>query len=288
MAVTIRRATRPVDNFTLIANGFLRDVRLTAEARGTGAYLMSHTAGFELTLPRLAEAMGMGRDRLKRVLDELEEHGYLARERQRGDDGQLGSYILAMTDEPAGPDQCLETNAWSTGAGESTPHKKTNSKKTNENTKTPPEGDGSADAPPAEPEFSAGQVVATYVDAFRAHSGGADPTKRVIAQVGREAKKLLDEGRAPAEVVAAAEALAGTPYATLERQFMMQLAGTPGGGASWGRRGDVDEFGRGPTDATRMSQEAAKYWAAQREEHGTKEPDYTDEYYANQPTGLAF
>lgn len=244
------------------------------------------------SMETLARKAGCGVSTARKALQALEGDGYLVRE-ARGEGGRQRSnrYHLDVAKIEGAqierPPKSSGTGRSNRGGGPAQIERQNPKRESPEEPPLPPEGDGSADAPPVEPEFSAGDVVTAYYDAFKAKTGSA-PVRRVLSQIGSEAKKLLDEGRAPAEVVAAAEALAGTPYATLERQFMMQLAGTPGGGASWGRRGDVDEFGRGPTDATRMSQEAAKHWAAERAEHGIKEPDYTDEYYANQPTGLAF
>jgi hypothetical protein len=168
------------------------------------------------------------------------------------------------------------------------PSKKTNSKNTKEKKTNPPGDDGSAAAPGSEiPAFSADQVVAAYIDSFRLQSKGRDPVGRYIAQVGREAKKMITEGQDPAVLLQAASALGRTPYATLERQVTMVLAGQATGGGSW--RGDVDEFGRGKLDATRMSQEAARHWEEQAQRTPPPAPVYTDEWYAQQAeVGPAF
>lgn len=68
--------------------------------------------------------------------------------------------------------------------------------------------------PPSGP--SAGTVVAAFVDAYRvAHSGG-DPVKSAIGRVARDAKMLIESGRAAAtELERAAREMGGTPYNNL-------------------------------------------------------------------------
>jgi hypothetical protein len=79
----------------------------------------------------------------------------------------------------------------------------------------------------AAPPVSANVVVAAYVDSFRVQARGKDPIGRYIAQVGREAKKLLEQGATSDDLLAAAKALGRTPYASLEQQYTRVLAGIP-------------------------------------------------------------
>lgn len=276
VSFSVRQRPRKADQFVQIDNAFLRDTGISIEARGVGAYLLTHDAAFRVTATALGKATGLGRDKLRRVIQELEAAGYLVRERVR-DGGKFTIDEFSMSDEK----QLVEASDVKTAAADQSPdtapHKKTNSENINIK-KNPPEGDGSADTPPIEePAFSAKDVVAAYVDSFRLQSGGKDPVGRYISQVGREAKKLIDEGQPPDLIVQAAQQLGRTAYATLERQLTMVLAGSPAAGGSWGR-GDVDAFGRGKLDATRMSQEAAAHWATA--DTAAPEPVYTDEYYA--------
>ncbi|MCD0450789.1 helix-turn-helix domain-containing protein [Actinocorallia sp. API 0066] len=61
----------------------------------------------------------------------------------------------------------------------------------------------------AKPEASpkADAVVAAYIDGVRAATNGEDPTRRQIANIGRQAKELLAESKDPERLVKAAHAL---------------------------------------------------------------------------------
>lgn len=81
MGVVIRRGKLPADNFTMIPNDYVRDGRLSWEARGLLAWLMSHAAAYKITEEGMIAAGGMRRDGIRRMVGELEEHGYLRRDR---------------------------------------------------------------------------------------------------------------------------------------------------------------------------------------------------------------
>lgn len=244
MAFVIQRGPRPADNFAIISNSFLRDARLSAEARGVGAYLLTHDASFKLTIGRIGTAMNMGRDKTGRVIKELEDAGYLCRKQGRDDAGKLGSITYHMTDvsaggdqdteNPATADQCLVNRATDEPSpaapvnGSDGTIKKTNSKKTNQ-AEDEPKDAAASDGAEGEPEFSAKDVVAAYVDSFRLKSGGQDPVGRFIGQVGREAKKLIAEGRSSELLLRAATELGRTPYASLENQVTRLMTNVPAG-----------------------------------------------------------
>lgn len=82
------------DHFTRIPNAWLRDEKLSLEARGLLAQIMSHRPGWNMSLRSLAFANGVGRDRIKRIVDELLEAGYLERSEAQGKDekGRMQSY----------------------------------------------------------------------------------------------------------------------------------------------------------------------------------------------------
>lgn len=258
----IRRINRPADAYTMISNEFVRDDRLSLKARGLGAWLMSHADGWETSVAAVARAVGAGREQVRSALAELEEHGYLRREQTRAEDGTLGHalYLVQCTpfpDEPAGENRERETGITVSRSRVPGPHKKTNSKKTNEKTNSPPGGD---DASAAAPDPDQGipdphtpqAVVAAYVDSFRDSHGGADPVRSVIAQVGREAKRLLTQ-YPPALVLAAAADLGKTVYRSLERQVMMATEAQ--GGA------------RPAAQAGRAAMDRDQYWAEQQAAH---------------------
>jgi len=71
----------PTDHFTMIPNAYLRDDRLSWEARGLLAWLMSHAASFQVTEEIMISAGGMKRDGIRRMVGELEATRYLRRDR---------------------------------------------------------------------------------------------------------------------------------------------------------------------------------------------------------------
>jgi hypothetical protein len=140
MSFTVTRRSRPADNFTLVSNGFLRDTALSIAARGLGAWLLTHSAGFKLSAAAIQTACGTGRDKTRALLAELEAAGYLKRTRIHAD-GHLRGVDYEMCDEKCWSDEAPENPALaddeetdskalgSKALGEPL-HKKTNSNKT--------------------------------------------------------------------------------------------------------------------------------------------------------------
>ena len=89
------------DQFTQIPNAWLRDNRLSLQARGLLAQLMSHAPGWNITQESLAKANNIGRDAMRSILNELMKYGYLVMsdKRQRNSDGTLAGYVYT-THEP--------------------------------------------------------------------------------------------------------------------------------------------------------------------------------------------
>jgi hypothetical protein len=94
------------DHFTQIPNDWVRDDRLTLEARGLLAQIMSHRPGWNLSIKSLAGRNHVGRDKVKRILDELLKFGYLERSEKQGHDerGHLAGYDY-YTRDPQGVTQ---------------------------------------------------------------------------------------------------------------------------------------------------------------------------------------
>jgi hypothetical protein len=91
------------DHFTQIPNDWVRDDRLSLEARGLIAQIMSHRPGWNLSIKSLAARNRIGRDKVKRILDELLKHGYLERSEKQGHDerGHLAGFDY-FTRDPEG------------------------------------------------------------------------------------------------------------------------------------------------------------------------------------------
>jgi hypothetical protein len=94
------------DHFTQIPNDWVRDDRLSLEARGLLAQIMSHRPGWNLSIKSLAARNNIGRDKVKRILDELLKCGYLERSEKQGHDerGHLAGFDY-YTRDPEGVTQ---------------------------------------------------------------------------------------------------------------------------------------------------------------------------------------
>lgn len=88
------------DHFTQIPNDWVRDDRLSLEARGLLAQIMSHRPGWNLSIKSMAKRNNIGRDKVKRILDELLKHGYLERSEHQSHDekGHLAGYDYTTRD----------------------------------------------------------------------------------------------------------------------------------------------------------------------------------------------
>ncbi|MFD4630317.1 hypothetical protein ACFVYR_21040 [Streptomyces sp. NPDC058284] len=89
------------DHFVQIANALFRDARISFKAKGLFGLITSHRDGWRVTVAGLARAGTDGRDAVASGLKELEDHGYLVRDRERREDGTLGEAVYAITDLPA-------------------------------------------------------------------------------------------------------------------------------------------------------------------------------------------
>lgn len=85
------------DNFTQIPNDWLRDTRLSFKARGLLALIMSHRAGWELSINYLADQNREGKDAIRTAIKELEQFGYLLRT-QLNEQGKFGEAIWVTQD----------------------------------------------------------------------------------------------------------------------------------------------------------------------------------------------
>ncbi|WP_373298662.1 hypothetical protein [Streptomyces melanogenes] len=97
----IRRGVMAADQFTQIANGLFRDSRLSYKAKGIFGYVSTHRNGWQLTVADLARRGRDGDSAVKSGLKELERHGFLVRQRERGPSGTLGAAAYFITDLPA-------------------------------------------------------------------------------------------------------------------------------------------------------------------------------------------
>jgi len=76
-------------DYTILANAPLNDERLSWEARGLLAYLLSKPNNWKVNSRALVGKAPAGRAKVQRILRELEEHGYLERRKVRGEHGRF-------------------------------------------------------------------------------------------------------------------------------------------------------------------------------------------------------
>jgi hypothetical protein len=94
------RSSRPGRLYAAIPNEAMRDKRLSAEARGTLALLMTYSDEWTFRREHLMEVLAMGRDKFQRVMKELDDAGYVSLTPVRGDGGHLIGTTWIVHDEP--------------------------------------------------------------------------------------------------------------------------------------------------------------------------------------------
>ena len=80
----------------VVYNEVAQDRRLSLEARGLWLLMMALPDDWEFNVGGLAKVAGCGKDRIRRLLEQLEKVGYLAREQAHGENGKFSknTYIL--------------------------------------------------------------------------------------------------------------------------------------------------------------------------------------------------
>ena len=71
------------ENFTVMPNAVFRDERLSANAKGFMAYLLTCADHWEVHLTALGRAMGTGKDKTQAVIRELHDAGYVIRAQKK-------------------------------------------------------------------------------------------------------------------------------------------------------------------------------------------------------------
>ncbi|MET8411739.1 hypothetical protein ABZV34_27200 [Streptomyces sp. NPDC005195] len=97
----IRRGVMAADQFMQVTIRLFRAPRLSLKAKGLFGYISTHRSGCQITVAHLARH---GQERIHAVttgLEELQEHGFLVRDRARNSDGSLGAAQYCITDLPA-------------------------------------------------------------------------------------------------------------------------------------------------------------------------------------------
>ena len=91
---------RKDDRYFVAPNEPFNNESLSWEARGIIAYLLSKPDGWEVRTKDLVRRGPAGRDKVRRVLAELEEHGYLHRYQGRQVSGSFDGWITEVYESP--------------------------------------------------------------------------------------------------------------------------------------------------------------------------------------------
>jgi DnaD/phage-associated family protein len=86
-------------NYTVLSNDLLCDSALTFEARGMLCYLLSKPHNWEVRFKDLIAASPAGMRVVRRIVGELEESGYMKRQRIHKDDGSF-TWITEVYEDP--------------------------------------------------------------------------------------------------------------------------------------------------------------------------------------------
>lgn len=87
------------NNYTKISNEFLQDTNLSFEARGMAASLLSRPEDWVINVSALMAEGGIGRDKVKKIIQELVDNGYMYKAQDRSNAGKFGKNILYISDE---------------------------------------------------------------------------------------------------------------------------------------------------------------------------------------------
>ena len=99
--VTIIRAPRGKEHpYFMHRRATAQDRALSFEARGVVAYLLSKPDDWTIALTDLMAEGGIGRDKARRILNELAEAGYLKQQQQHGDGGKFEAVVYVLHEEP--------------------------------------------------------------------------------------------------------------------------------------------------------------------------------------------
>ena len=87
-------------DYTVMSNHHFRNTALSLKAKGLLSLMLSLPENWDYTLKGLARICRDGVDSISAGVRELEQHGYLIRERVRNSNGQLGAIIYTILEQP--------------------------------------------------------------------------------------------------------------------------------------------------------------------------------------------
>ena len=91
-------------DYTVMSNHHLRDKSLSLKAKGLLSLMLSLPEEWDYTTKGLARICKDGVDSICAGVRELEEHGYVIRQRVRNTNGQLGAIEYTILEQPRPPE----------------------------------------------------------------------------------------------------------------------------------------------------------------------------------------
>ena len=90
--------------FVVLFRSAAQDDRLSLEARGLFALMVSLPENWSYTVAGLAKKAGCGREKARRLLQELQTVGYLVREQSHDNGGKFSGAVYVLQDEAPLPE----------------------------------------------------------------------------------------------------------------------------------------------------------------------------------------
>ncbi len=87
-------------DYTVLSNNIFKDRTLSAKAKGLLAEMLSLPESWDYTLKGLTYLFSDGLDSVRQGIKELEEHGYVVRDRKRDEKGRLGDMEYVIYETP--------------------------------------------------------------------------------------------------------------------------------------------------------------------------------------------
>lgn len=86
-------------SFTVLYKSAIEDKRLPLDARGLLAIMVGLPDGWQYSVKGLAAYVGVSKDTIRRLLEKLEDVGYLTREQTHDESGRFAGNIYVLQDE---------------------------------------------------------------------------------------------------------------------------------------------------------------------------------------------
>jgi hypothetical protein len=94
-------------NYSVVSNVPANDDKLSWEARGILYYLLTKPDGWECRNQDLINKGPAGGDKIERIIDELQEHGYITRQRYQKEDGTF-DWVTTIHEMPVEPEETVK------------------------------------------------------------------------------------------------------------------------------------------------------------------------------------